>query len=478
MAKRHWVGKSTIKKRQILQQIGTTGLKQYGGYISAEPEPRLRGASGAAIFDLMSRSDPVIAGGLYIIKSMVNQVPWFIRPGGTRKADVLGADFLQSCIYDMSVSWNQTVTDIMTMVIFGWSYLEIVHKIRRGRHWEDGRFRSQYNDGAVGWRRWAPRSQLSLDHWAINEVDGSVEGMFQRDPSTGAEYYIPLKKALLFRFGGANDNPEGESPIRPCWDAWVNKSTIEEIMRVGLERDLAGYPILRAPKDVMERKTEKAADAYADALDLVTNIRNDEAAGTVLSSECDSKGNKMWDLELLASGGQKQFNLVQIIAMYDQRIAAAFLVDILLLGSGRQGSYALAETKDRLLSSSISAILDSVCEVVNQHAVARLAELNPDIFEHLEKLPELAHGKVEIPNLTQLSESLAKLGYKPMWSDPDALIETYIRELADLPVTKAATTGGEAVDVGSLEKAFRHVRFLKELREGKGRAFAWHEQRA
>lgn len=471
----HWLAKSSVKKRQILQQIGTTGLKQFGGYISADPEPRLRGSAGAAAFDLMSRSDPVIAGGLYIIKSMVHQVPWFIRPGGTRKEDLVGSEHLKSCIYDMSVSWSQTVTDIMTQVVFGWSYLEVIYKIRKGRHFPDGRFRSQYKDNTIGWRRWAPRSQLSLDHWQINEEDGSVEGMYQRDPNTGAEYYIPLEKALLFRFGGSNDNPEGESPIRPCWDAWISKTTIEDIMKVGLERDLAGYPILRAPKDVVERKTAKQEQAYDDALDLVTNIRNDEMAGTVLSSECDSKGNKLWDLELLTSPGQKQFNLGQIISMYDQRIAAAFLVDILLLGSGRQGSYALAETKDRLLSSSISAILDSVCEVVNQHAVARLAELNPDIYERLEKLPELAHGKVDIPNLTQLAESLQKLGYKPLWNDPDGLIETYLRELADLPTSKAATTGGEVVDSGSdkdLEKAYRRVRVSKLLKDCLERANA------
>lgn len=458
------------KKAQLLRQIGTTGLKQFGGYVSREPEPRLRGVTGAATFDLMSRSDPVIAGGMYILRSMVNQVPWFIRPGGSRKPDLVGSQHLESCIYDMSVSWPKTVTDISTMLVFGWSYLETIYKIRRGRHEKDRRFKSQYNDGSVGWRRWAPRSQLSLDRWKFNEEDGSLEGMYQRDPITGAEYYIPIEKALLFRFGGSDDNPEGESPIRACWGSWISKIDIEEIMRVGLERDLAGYPILRAPKDVMERRTATAEAAYDDALDLVTNIRNDEAAGTLLSSECDSKGNKMWDLELLTSAGQKQFNLVQIIAMYDQRMASSFLVDILLLGSGRQGSYALAETKERLLSAAISSILDSVCEVVNQHAVERLAELNPDQYEHLEKLPELAHGKVSVPNLSQLAESLQKLGYKSSWSDPDGAIEMYIRELADLPKNKTATTEGEVVESDSLEKAIKRFSMMQRFRECNERA--------
>jgi len=457
---------SSRKQTQILKEIGVSGLRRMGGQVYADPERKLHGTAGMEIYDLMSRSDPIIAGGLLIIESMVEQVPWFIRPGGTDEEDLQAAAHLESCIHDMSVSWNQTVTEILSMLRFGWSYMETTYKIRRGRHERKPQFRSQYNDGTIGWRRWAPRSQLTMWEWVFDdEGDHSLLGMNQRDPLTGEIYFVPLDKSLLFRFRTTDDNPEGESPLRGAYEPWLSKSIIEDLLKTGMERDLAGIPVLRAPKKVIEAKTAKEAEAKQDALDLVTGIRNDEEAGVLLSSECDEKGNPLWDLKLLTGGGQKQFNIVQVLNMYDQRIAGSFLVDIILLGAGRQGSYALAEVKNRVLTVTISSILDRICETINQHAVSRLAEMNLEIYEDRERLPELAHGKVENPNLEQLAEALQKLGFKAEWADPDGLIENYLRELADLPTERTASVEGDAVQKQSLEKAFLKV---KERRLGRG----------
>jgi len=104
---------SSRKQTQILKEIGVSGLRRMGGQIYADPERKLHGTAGMEIYDLMSRSDPIIAGGLLIIESMVEQVPWFIRPGGTDEEDLQAAAHLESCIHDMSVSWNQTVTEIL-----------------------------------------------------------------------------------------------------------------------------------------------------------------------------------------------------------------------------------------------------------------------------------------------------------------------------------------------------------------------------
>ena len=255
---------------------------------------------------------------------------------------------------------------------------------------------------------------------------------------------------------------------RGAYDSWLRKCIIEDIEATGLERDLAGYPILYVPKHIADPDPadELAVQAHNEYLELITNIRNDEAGGLMLSSETDANGNRVYELKLLSSSGMKQFNTTQIISRYNQAIGMSFMVDFLLLGAGRQGSYALSETKARLFGQGVTGILDSISETINQFAVADLAELNPDLFEDLERYPEIAHGKVEMPNLTQLADYLQKLGYKAPWAVQDVELENHLRGMADLPLrapNAKPATESESEDA-SQERAAKKAEKAKVLK--------------
>ena len=218
---------------------------------------------------------------------------------------------------------------------------------------------------------------------------------------------------------------------------------MENVEAMGLERDLAGYPVLYVPAEVAdpdpdEENYDELMVAHDEFLELITNIRRDEAEGLMLSSECDANGNRLYELKLLASSGMRQFNTNQIIMRYATAMATAIMGDFLLLGSGRQGSYALSETKARLFAQSIAALCDNICATINTDAVFELAELNPDIFEGLEKLPTVAHGHVEVPNLDTLANYLQKLGYNADLLKNDIELDNYLRGKADLPLRKDA----------------------------------------
>ncbi len=458
---------SRHSKAAKLEEIGVTGLKRFGGYVYAEPNTTLQGLRGAEIFDKMATSDAIIGGGLFAIESICKQVPWFAKPGGSKKKDIRAAKFLEQNFYDMSTPWPQTVSEILTMNKFGWSWLEKVYKIRRGPFEKDKRFKSQYSDGRVGWGNWAPRSQLTLSRWEYEEGTDRLLGMVQLAPPDFNERFIPLEKSLLFRIKTANNNPEGVPLIRGAYDSWLRKCIIEDIEATGLERDLAGYPILYVPKHIADPDPADtlAVQAHNEYLELITNIRNDEAGGLMLSSETDANGNRVYELKLLSSSGMKQFNTTQIISRYNQAIGMSFMVDFLLLGAGRQGSYALSETKARLFGQGVTGILDSISETINQFAVADLAELNPDLFEDLERYPEIAHGKVEMPNLTQLADYLQKLGYKAPWALQDVELENHLRGMADLPLrapNAKPATEGESEDALQ-EHAAKKVKKAKKV---------------
>lgn len=436
--------KSSQRPNSGFSELGRTGLNRFGGWISEEWLPELQGSKGAEIYKRMSTNDAIISGGLFAIKMLAKQVPWRAVPGGSSSKDIRAAEFLESCLYDMEFSWPATLDEILTMYPFGWSWLEKVYKICRGQD-KDPRFRSQFDDGLVRWRKLAPRAQETLQDWEYDEDTDTLRAMIQLAPPDFQERRVPLEKSLHFRMSSAKGNPQGDSGLRGTYRAWYIVTNLEDFEAMGMERDLAGYPVLYAPKEVADPDPddEEAVAAHDDFMALITGVRRDETEGLLLSSERDANGHLLYELKLVSSSGTRQINTNQVISRWKNAMTVSMMTDFLLLGQGRQGSYALAETKSKFFAQSISALLDIIVEVVNAAGVPDLIAFNPLIFEDLEKPPYFVRGKVEIPNLEQIANYLQKLGYKVDWLKGDVALENHVRNLADLPLRPATQTHSE-----------------------------------
>lgn len=103
----------------LTAEIGRSGLRQFGGVVSEEFDPDLRGIRGLRIFDEMRRNDPTVAMGLRLIKWVIGRVQWNVQPGGETAADKEAATFLESCMEDMSITWSKFVRDALTCLEFG-----------------------------------------------------------------------------------------------------------------------------------------------------------------------------------------------------------------------------------------------------------------------------------------------------------------------------------------------------------------------
>lgn len=417
------------KKNMKLVEMGRTGLTRFGGYISEEWLPELQGRKGAEVYKRMADSDAIIGGYLFAIKEIAKSVPWFAVPANSSEEGQEDAKYVESCIYDMSTPWPSTLDEILSMLTFGWGYFEKVFKIRRGPRQKDPRFHSQYNDGHIGWAKWAPRAQESLNEWIYDEDTDTLIGMSQIPAPDYQERRIPLSKALHFVTTSSKGNPEGRSTLRNARRSCYMKTNIEDLEGIGIERDLAGYPTLYIPLEVFEQKTDSAAAAYNDFMDVISNIRRDEAEGILLPAVFDANGNRLYEFKLLSSSGTRQFDTSRVINRYDTRIALTVMADFLLLGQQKQGSYALSDTKSKMFYQSLMSLLDNIAETINTQAVPELFELNG--WER-DELPYLAHGKAEPVNLEALANFLERLTNMGMVLDDR--LENHLRGIADLPL--------------------------------------------
>jgi phage gp29-like protein len=441
--------------RPDLKEIGTTGLRRTGGTVYEEFLVSLRGRRGAKVYREMSENDPVIGSILYAIEKIILRLDWRIEAPTEEGPDREAAEFIETCLYDMSDSWEQTLSQILSMLVYGYAFHEIVYKIRTGLETDDPTKRSKYKDGKIGWRKWPIRAQETHNNWMFDK-DGGIQGFEQIDPYGAGIHRIPIDKALLFRTTSQKNNPEGKSLLRTAYRPWYFKRRIEEIEAIGIERDLAGLPIAYLPPEYLSSTASADQQAVRDSIvAIVQNVKRNEQEGIVFPLVFDDKGNKMFDLQLLSAGGQRQFDTDKVISRYDQRMAMSVLSDFILLGHERVGSFALGSSKIDLWTMAVEAICKSIAEVVNQHAIPRLLKLNG---MKVETTPELKYSEVSSVDLGEISEYVSKLiGAGAM--TPDLELEEFLRGLAGLPMpsddnseladTETETEGdGEAEDEG------------------------------
>ena len=405
-----------------LNELGRTGLNHWGNRISEEFLPELCGKQGVRVYTEMAENDDVVGAILFAIKMLIRQASWSVQAGGTEKVDMKAAEFVESCLYDMTLTWTDTISEILSFLVYGWSAHEICYKRRMG-HRRDVRLDSKFDDGLIGWLKLPIRSQESLYEWEFDEHD-NLTAFVQMPAPRFETIKIPIEKILLFRTESRKDNPEGRSILRSAYRSWFYKKRIQELEGIGIERDLAGFPVLTAPEGV-DVWAPANAGLLAKCNDFVSNIRRDSLEGLTIPSG--------WKLELLSTGGARQFDTSRIIERYDTRIAMTVLADFLFLGHEKAGSWALSSDKTELFAMAIGAYLDSICETFNRYAIPRLIELNAKNFASLSGYPELVHGDIETQDLTKLGAYLKDMVGLNLITPDDAL-EEYLREQAGLPV--------------------------------------------
>jgi len=414
----------------IADEIGTSGLYQFGGFIDEEFLPVLRFPNSTRIYREMVENDSVIASILFAIEMLIRGVKWKIESRSQHPEDLKLANYVDECFNDMDKPFNDVISEIISFLTYGFSVQELVYKRRFGQNQPDPRFRSRFTDGLWGWRKISIRSQDTILRWEFGPHN-RLEGVWQYPPNMGGAVYIPKHRFLLFRVNSKKDNPESTSILRSAYRSWYFKKRIEELEAIGIERDLAGLPMARIPAEYMAPGATPAQKALYDQVKkIVSDVRQNSKAGIVFPSTRDEKGNLIMDFELMTSPGQKQIDTNLVINRYNMGITQAVLADFIMLGQQGKGSYALSEDKTELFGAALEAWIDNIQDVFNRYAIPRLFEVNGISTEYL---PRLSHSLIDIKDISKLSayfQQLISVGA----ITPDDELEDYLRKAARAPL--------------------------------------------
>jgi hypothetical protein len=375
----------------------------------------LSGRRGVSVYREMADNDSIFGAVMFAIQSLIRAVDW--RVEGDNDADV---EFLEQCLGDMRPNFSQSLIEILSMLVYGWSVHEVIYKVRSGPT-GDALTSSQYSDGRLGWQGWPIRSQDSLFGWEW-DARGQVVNMLQQAAPMYVLTAVPLNRCLHFTTSIHKNNPEGRSMLRSAYRSWWFRRNIQTLEAIGIERDLAGMPVI-------ERAEEYAAldDKFRQ---ILRNVRQDEQSGVVMPLVYDDKGNKLIEFKLMSAGGAKQFDTTAVIERYSREIAMVMLADFVLIGHESTGSFALSSSKTEMFARAVKGILDTICVVINEEAIPRLFAVNG---MSLENMPRMKYGDLESPDLAELGTYISQLAGAgcDMFPDPD--LENVLRTAASLP---------------------------------------------
>jgi hypothetical protein len=425
-------------------QVGVTGLKAFSGYVLEEYLPELMGQKALKAYKTMG-DDPIVTALLTAITLILRAVDWRVEPADdgsdhrnahSAKAEQ-EAEFAQGLLDDMSHPWEDVINETLSMLQYGWAYLEIVLKTRLGPDQDDPAKRSKFNDGRIGVRKLPIRAQESLLRWQLQE-DGGVEGMWQQPPQGGQQLFIPIERALLFRTTSKKNSPEGVSILRAAYRPWFIKRGVEDHEAIGIERELAGLPVVSIPKRYLEPGASGEDLAFANtARMLARDIKLNSQAGVVIPSEPFKNPDgtfsavPMVKLELLSSGGsgKRAIDTDIVVKRYNRLIAMSAMADFITLGD-EKGSYSLSQNKSELFLRSCESYLNQIAAVVNRFLFPRIFAYN-GIDPAL--IPVLKPGRLAPVDLNELGTYVAQLAAAGAPLFPNQELSNYLADVAGLP---------------------------------------------
>lgn len=416
------------------ETIGVSGLKHSAGFIYEEFLRKLEGRKANEVYQQMRENSAIIGAVFYVFTSLLRQVNFTATAPEDAKGNAL-ADEAAALVNDeikrLPQTWSGFLSEVMTMFTYGWALFELTFGRRP--------------DGRVGLTELGFRSQDTLDRWDIAD-DGTIRGMVQNAPPRWRRVHLPMAKCALFRTEVVKNNPQGRSLLRNAYRSWHFQTLLEEIEAIGMERDLAGLPVLEVPPHLLENDSTVLTAAQTalknDLYRMVRQLRRNEREGIVIPSEelplAMGGGASGYRLRLLASGGARALDVSGAIRRHQTDIAMTMLGEFIMLGTAPAGSYALSSDKTDMFSLALGAWLDIICDTFTSQVINPLMRLNG--FPQ-EVWPTLTHEDIETPPLSEIANYVSTLaGIGALHIDPE--MENKLRKwatLGPLPLDGSAT---------------------------------------
>lgn len=376
-----------------MQEEGTSGLKQQGGFVYEAYNSALYYPNAYPIYNKIRRSMPEMVTIRQAFTAWARNVtPAVDLPDKPTDDDKRYQDFIQQDFENIDGGFTAFMDTLINHVpFFGFGWWDVAPAVRdpnwtpppytdaQGRTWQDD-WRSEYDDGLIGLRRIGWRDLSTFVGW---EFDGRKKaiGMKQQD-FPNPPVLLDKRHSLHMTFGDPN-NPEGLTPLEAIWRLERIKYGLEMIMGIGFEH---------ASGHLKVTKTEKGTLSTSDKA-VAKN-----AARAILTAQ---EGNYAlypygMDGNVIDIGFQAAGNLLESIKYYGIVALSVYMMQFVALNTmTNTGALASQVDSTQIGIFSFNSMLDGFAAQYNEQIGKRLYQWNKASFPNLTKRPTIKFSHIE-----------------------------------------------------------------------------------
>jgi hypothetical protein len=335
-------------------------------------------------------------------------------------------------------SWSSFIESVIPYLEYGFGIHE---KVFRRRLKRSG---SKYNDGLIGIKKIAPRSQDTITGWLFTEDGADLLGVeqdintlqyahkFAQKKNIHGKIEIDRNKFLLFSASSTKGNPEGSSIYKNIFLAFKQLSLLQDQELLGIAKDIQGILKIAIPPrylDVNASPEDKAAVVAFQA--IIDNYNAGTQRGLLVPNMHDPESKlPLFTYDLMESKGGAKYDTESIIRRLQGDILSALSVDILKLGADGTGSFSLAESKSSVLAIAIDYRLREIAEVLNHDLMRTLYEVNG---WEVDNLPKFVYADIEEVSLEDFSKAIQRI-FSTSAIEVDRGVMNRVREVLKMPL--------------------------------------------
>ena len=404
-----------IIPRITLSEQGFTGLRIRGKKILEETQSAFRYPAFISTVAEM-RNNPTVGSAMNIYRMMMSRVQWDVEDiVGASDTDKARSAAVRTMMNDMEgQSWSSFIESVIPYLEYGFGIHE---KVLRRRLRRNG---SKYNDGLVGIRKIAPRSQETITGWLFSDDGADLLGveqdisvlqnsyLFDKKKNNAGKIEINRDKFLLFSASANKGNPEGNSIYKKIYLAFKQLTLLQDQELLGIAKDVQGILKIGIPPRYLDPNAsleDKAA--VAGFQQIIDNYSAGTQRGLLVPLMADIESKlPLFTYDLMESKGAAKYPTEEIIKRLQNDILSALSCDVLKLGADSTGSFSLASAKTSILSLAIDYRLREISEVLSSDLMRTIFEVNGWSTENL---PKFVYADIEEVDLETYSKAIQRI---------------------------------------------------------------------
>jgi hypothetical protein len=362
------------------------------------------------------RNNPTVGAAMNVYRMMISRVKWAVTPPkGADEISIQRAKLVETMMHDMDdMSWQGFIESVIPYLEYGFGVHEMVFRRRLKRNG------SKFNDGLVGLRKLAPRSQDTIAGWLFSPDRQDLVGVQQtlRFVDNGAQYqnrtndqgYITIdrEKFILFSASTNKNNPEGNSIYKNIYLAFKQLTLLQEQEMLGIAKDIQGILKITIPPRYLDVNASPEDKAVVAAFQrIIDNYNAGTQRGLLVPNMIDPDSKMpLFTYDLMESKGMAKYDTELVIRRLQTDILSALNVDILKLGADGGGSFSLAEQKTSVLSIAIDYRLREIQQSLNQQLMRTIYELNG---WDTASMAEFTYSDIEDVSMEEFSKAVQRI---------------------------------------------------------------------